>query len=137
MTDISDCVNVINWCFIIIWSENFSVFRNFDSNILKSNFFGLSTSSNGEQYSIIDILNLIISLFEGDNLSALRIKFNTGGDSLFDEFNSCFFHIITDFIGQLLVKASQKDRSDHNSNMASKSMQESSALQSYIAGADN
>jgi hypothetical protein len=90
--------------------------------------FGFGVSTNGEKNSIEGILNLILTLLVSDDFSSLGIQLDTDGNGLFDELHSGFFHIVSDFVCNLLIKASKEDRSNHNGYIASNSVQESTAF---------
>jgi hypothetical protein len=76
-------------------------------------------------------------LLVSDDLSSLRIQLDTDGNGLLDELDSWFFHVVSDFVCDLLVKAPEEDRSDHDGDIASNSAQESTAFQSYITSSDD
>lgn len=137
MANIADGVDAVNWCFVIFCSEDFSILSDFNSNFLEADSFGLGASSDGKQDSIEYIFNFVVALFKSDYFSSLWVQCDTDRDGLFDEFNSCFFHVIADFIGDLLIKTSEKDWSHHDSDMRTETMQKSTALQSYIACSDD
>jgi hypothetical protein len=99
--------------------------------------FSFGASTNGEKNGIEGILNLILSLFVSDDFSSLRIELDTDGNGLLDKLGTSFFHVISDFVCELLIKPSEEDRSDHNSDIASDSVQESTAFQSYITSPDD
>lgn len=137
MTHITNGVNVINWCSVVICGNDFTVFSDFHANIFETDLLGFGVSTNGEKNGIEGILNLILTLLVSDDLSSLRIQLDTDGNGLLDELHSGFFHVVSDFVCDLLVKASEEDRSDHNGDIASDSVQESAAFQSYITSSDD
>ncbi len=128
MAHITNGVNVINWCSVVICGNDFTVFSDFYANVFETDLFGFGVSTNGEKNSIEGILNLILTLLVSDDFSSLGIQLDTDGNGLFDELHSGFFHIVSDFVCNLLIKASKEDRSNHNGYIASNSVQESTAF---------
>ena len=137
MADITNGVNIVDGGSVIFSGQDFTVFGNFDTNIFKTDLFGLGASSDGKEDGIEGIFNFVLSLFVGDYLSSFRIQLDAERDGLLDKLHAGFFHVVSDFVGELLVEASQENRSDHYCDVASKSVQESAALQCYITGTNN
>jgi hypothetical protein len=106
MTDITDSVYVVNSSLVIIRSVYFSILCNFNSDLFESYIFGPSVSTNSEQDSIVNILNLVFSLLVSDYFSSLRVKSYFDWDCLFYKLYPRFFHIISNFVGHMLVEAS-------------------------------
>jgi hypothetical protein len=118
VADITDSVDVVYGAFVVLSGEDFAVLGNFDANIFKTDIFGLGTSSNSKENSVECVFDLLLALFVGDYFFSFGIEFNAGRDGLLDELDPSFLHVISNFVGKLLVKTSQENRSDHDGDFA-------------------
>lgn len=106
MANVANRVYVIHCSLVVVWSHDFAVLGNLNSDLFQANALSLSTPSDSEQNSIKSVLDLVFSLFESDYFSALRIQSDFRWDGLFDKFNPNFFHVNSDFVGHMLIKSS-------------------------------
>lgn len=128
MADITDGVDVVDGGSVVVGGEDFTVLGNFDSNVFEADLFGFGASSDGKEDGVVSVFDFVLSLLEGDYFSTFWVEFDAEGYGLLDKLDTSFFHVISDFIGELLVETSQENGSDHDGDITPKSMQESAAL---------
>ena len=89
-------------------------------------------AANGEEDCIELVLDLVLALLEDHHLFPLGVLADADRHCFLEEFYALILHVFSDFVGYLLVEASQEYGSDHNGNISSQGMQEPSTLKSDI-----
>lgn len=132
--DISDGVDVGNVCLLLVVDLELTVFLCNESSGWKVQTLGESISSNSEEDSVEFSVLFNTSLFESDADFAIwtiwLLEF--GRDTVSEEVGMSIGHILTDFIGNVLVESSEENGSNHDGSVISESGQETSTLQSDV-----
>ena len=76
-------------------------------------------AADGKEDCIELVFDLVLALLEDHHFSALGVLANADGDCFLEEFYALILHVLSDFVGYLLVEASQEYGSHHNGNISS------------------
>lgn len=137
--NITNSVNVVHICLIFLVDNKFTVLFASNSGICQVAALSDGVSSDSKQDGVVFISLLSTLSVPGDLNATIRVwPFKLGGCCFSDELRATdILHVLCNFICHLLIKASEENRSDHNSGVISISGQEASTFESDVRRTNN